>query len=103
ARGAADFTPYSPDEVEERLRRLPFGRLGKTEDVVGPAIFLATADSDWVTGDVLYADGGYTSAAATGNRHRPSQVPCQGDSRVSGGARRGHGLCNSQRNAWGGL
>jgi NAD(P)-dependent dehydrogenase (short-subunit alcohol dehydrogenase family) len=79
ARGASDFTPYSPDEVEERLRRLPFGRLGKAEDVVGPAIFLATADSDWVTGDVLYADGGYTSAAATDKRHRPTQVPYQGD------------------------
>jgi NAD(P)-dependent dehydrogenase (short-subunit alcohol dehydrogenase family) len=78
ARGASDFTPYSPDEVDERLRRLPFGRLGTAEDVVGPALFLATADSDWVTGDVLYADGGYTSAAATDNRHRPSQVPYQG-------------------------
>jgi NAD(P)-dependent dehydrogenase (short-subunit alcohol dehydrogenase family) len=77
ARGASDFTSYSPDESEERRRRLPFGRLGTAEDVVGPAIFLATADSDWVTGDVLYAGGGYTSAA--GNRHRPRQVPYQGD------------------------
>ncbi len=79
ARGASDFTPYSPDEVAERLRRLPFGRLGTAEDVVGPAIFLATAESDWVTGSIVYADGGYTSAAATDNRHRPSQVPYRGD------------------------
>jgi NAD(P)-dependent dehydrogenase (short-subunit alcohol dehydrogenase family) len=78
ARGASDFTPYAPDEITERLRRLPFGRLGTAEDVVGPAIFLATADSDWVTGSILYADGGYTSAAATDNRHRPSQSPYQG-------------------------
>src|SRR3954454_568034 len=78
ARGAADFAPYSPDEVEERLRRLPFGRLGTAEDVVGPAIFLATAEPDWVTGSILSADGGYTSAAATDDRHRPKEVPYRG-------------------------
>ena len=78
ARGASDFTPYAPDEITERLRRLPFGRLGTAEDVVGPAIFLATAESDWVTGSILYADGGYTSAAATDDRHRPREVPYRG-------------------------
>ena len=79
ARGASEFTPYLPDEKVERLRRLPFGRLGVPEDVVGPAIFLATDDSEWITGSIIYADGGYTSAAATDDQHRPTQVPYQGD------------------------
>jgi NAD(P)-dependent dehydrogenase (short-subunit alcohol dehydrogenase family) len=72
ARGATG-SPGHYDRVSggERLRRLPFGRLGKHEDVVGPAIFLATSDSDWVTGSVIYADGGYTSAAVTDDFHRP--------------------------------
>lgn len=62
--------PETPGH-HERLRRLPFGRLGLHTDLVGPAIFLATSDSDWVTGTVLYADGGYSVAATTDAQHRP--------------------------------
>ena len=40
--------------------KMPLGRLGTPDDFVGPAIFLASPDSDWVTGDVIYADGGET-------------------------------------------
>jgi NAD(P)-dependent dehydrogenase (short-subunit alcohol dehydrogenase family) len=79
ARGATDTTPYTAAAKAERLRRLPFGRLGREDDIVGPAIFLATSDSDWVTGSVLYCDGGYVTAAATDDEHRPTRVPYQGD------------------------
>ncbi len=79
ARGASDFTPYSEEAKAERLRRLPFGRLGKSDDVVGPAIFLASDDSEWVTGSVLYVDGGYVTAAATDAEHRAIEVPYRGD------------------------
>lgn len=78
ARGASDFTPYSEEAKAERLRRLPFGRLGYADDVVGPAIFLASEESQWVTGSVLYADGGYVTAAATDAEHRAAEVPYQG-------------------------
>jgi NAD(P)-dependent dehydrogenase (short-subunit alcohol dehydrogenase family) len=78
ARGATDTTPYTPAAKAERLRRLPFGRLGREDDIVGPAIFLATPDSDWVTGSVLYCDGGYVTAAATDDEHRPTEVPYRG-------------------------
>ena len=65
--------------VAERRRRLPFGRLGKADDVVGPAVFLASDESEWVTGSVLYADGGYVTAAATDAEHRAVEVPYRGD------------------------
>lgn len=66
-------------EVSERLRRLPLGRVGRATDVIGPAIFLASDESSFVTGTVLYADGGYTSAAVTDDEHRPKHVPFIGD------------------------
>jgi hypothetical protein len=31
-----DVEGTKPEEIKERLRRLPFGRLGKAEDIVGP-------------------------------------------------------------------
>jgi len=37
------------------------GRNGKLEDLAGPAIFLASDASDYVTGQVLAVDGGYTA------------------------------------------
>lgn len=40
------------------LSRIPLGRLGTPADVAGVAIFFASADSSYVTGQVLYMDGG---------------------------------------------
>ena len=37
------------------------GRNGVLDDLTGPAIFLASAASDYVTGQVLYVDGGFTA------------------------------------------
>ncbi|HWP29238.1 MAG TPA: SDR family oxidoreductase [Chloroflexota bacterium] len=59
------------EEIQERLRRIPFGRTGTPEDLVGPAIFLASSEADFITGHILYADGGYTSAAVTEDQFRP--------------------------------
>jgi NAD(P)-dependent dehydrogenase (short-subunit alcohol dehydrogenase family) len=39
----------------------PLGRAGKPEDIVGPAIFLASDLSSYVTGSIVMADGGYRS------------------------------------------
>ena len=39
----------------------PEGRLGEPEDLAGPLLFLASRASDFYTGHVLYADGGYTA------------------------------------------
>jgi len=51
----------SPDLVKIFLDHTPLGRAGKPEDIVGPAIFLASDLSAYVTGSILMADGGYRS------------------------------------------
>jgi NAD(P)-dependent dehydrogenase (short-subunit alcohol dehydrogenase family) len=43
------------------LARIPAGRLGEPEDLAGPLLFLASRASDFYTGHILYADGGYTA------------------------------------------
>lgn len=47
--------------VRESLEALvPAGRLGSLPEVVGPALFLASAHAQFITGQVLYIDGGRT-------------------------------------------
>ncbi len=43
------------------ITRVPKGRLGEPEDLAGPLLFLSSRASDFYTGHVLYADGGYTA------------------------------------------
>lgn len=43
------------------LSRVPKGRLGEPEDLAGPLLFLSSRASDFYTGHILYADGGYTA------------------------------------------
>lgn len=38
--------------------KTPSGRWGDPEDMVGPCVFLASHASDFVNGQILYADGG---------------------------------------------
>jgi gluconate 5-dehydrogenase len=41
--------------------RIPLGRLGQPRDVVGAVLFLVSPASDFVTGQVLYVDGGLSA------------------------------------------
>ncbi|HEX8446737.1 MAG TPA: SDR family oxidoreductase [Sphingomonas sp.] len=43
------------------LARVPVGRLGEPEDLAGPLLFLTSRASDFHTGHIIYADGGYTA------------------------------------------
>jgi NAD(P)-dependent dehydrogenase (short-subunit alcohol dehydrogenase family) len=72
AHGGAEGMPgYTTEDAAERRRRLPLGRLGYPSDMVGPAIFLASDDANFVVGETLYVDGGYTTAAVTEDQFRP--------------------------------
>jgi NAD(P)-dependent dehydrogenase (short-subunit alcohol dehydrogenase family) len=50
-------------DTDEKMARasakIPLGRLGKPEDMVGPVLFLCSSDADYVTGHVLVVDGGW--------------------------------------------
>lgn len=45
--------------MERLVSKIPLGRIGEPDDLVGPAIFLASDASRMVTGHVLAVDGGY--------------------------------------------
>jgi len=51
----------NPALVQIFLDHTPLGRTGKPEDIVGPAIFLASDLSQFVTGTIVMADGGYST------------------------------------------
>jgi NAD(P)-dependent dehydrogenase (short-subunit alcohol dehydrogenase family) len=50
----------NPETARMLLGRIPFGRLAQSEDIVGPILFLASKASDFVTGQVIFIDGGMT-------------------------------------------
>ncbi len=50
---------YSDATMAAEGRKLPWGRLGLPEDIGKAAAFLASDDSDYVTGTILPVDGGY--------------------------------------------
>ncbi|MBI4507660.1 MAG: SDR family oxidoreductase, partial [Chloroflexi bacterium] len=56
----------SPPIREAVRRATPIGRLGRPEEIAAVATFLASDDASFVTGHVLVADGGLTSAVALG-------------------------------------
>jgi len=47
-----------PPRRERLLASIPLKRIGDPEDVVGAAVFLASAESDYITGTTIYVDGG---------------------------------------------
>jgi NAD(P)-dependent dehydrogenase (short-subunit alcohol dehydrogenase family) len=56
-----DDTEAGADSRARNYARIPLARLGEPEDFVGIAIYLLSAASDFVTGQVIYVDGGYTA------------------------------------------
>jgi NAD(P)-dependent dehydrogenase (short-subunit alcohol dehydrogenase family) len=57
---------WQDDEVgkatrERTLSRIPLGRLGEPEDLIGIALYLLTPASAFCTGQVIYVDGGFTA------------------------------------------
>jgi len=49
-----------PDGVKEKIiARIPAGRLGSTSDIASLALFLASGDASYITGQVYGVNGGY--------------------------------------------
>jgi NAD(P)-dependent dehydrogenase (short-subunit alcohol dehydrogenase family) len=47
------------EKMARASAKIPIGRLGKPEDMVGPVLFLCSSEADYVTGHVLVVDGGW--------------------------------------------
>jgi NAD(P)-dependent dehydrogenase (short-subunit alcohol dehydrogenase family) len=47
--------------LEAMIDNTPMGRLGRTDEVAGAVLFLASDEASFVTGSELYVDGGYTA------------------------------------------
>ncbi|OGP58067.1 MAG: hypothetical protein A2162_11245 [Deltaproteobacteria bacterium RBG_13_52_11b] len=63
APGSLDLYPGRTDDGylklnQERVKRIPLGRLGRLEEVGPPLIYLASNASDYVTGETIFVDGG---------------------------------------------
>jgi len=50
----------TPEAKADLLSLIPYDRIGKVEDVGKAAVWLASDESDYVTGTTLYVDGGMT-------------------------------------------
>ena len=53
--------PVGQATKKRSLSRIPLGRLGEAEDLMGMALYLLSPASDFCTGQVMYVDGGFTA------------------------------------------
>jgi gluconate 5-dehydrogenase len=57
----SEATLQDPDKLKRFLASCPLQRVGQPADIVGACIFLASPASDFVTGQIIYLDGGLTA------------------------------------------
>jgi NAD(P)-dependent dehydrogenase (short-subunit alcohol dehydrogenase family) len=84
-RNVVDYFGTFPDPEAERARvggLHPVGRIGHPEEVAGPALFLASDDASFVTGESLMVDGGMSIIL---NGHGIPFVPGAGPSGTTTG------------------
>lgn len=59
--GIRDDSAQDPIFIKNYCDLTPMGRMGAPGDVVGPVLFLCSKAADYVTGQVLFVDGGWTA------------------------------------------
>ncbi|HBV21033.1 MAG TPA: sugar dehydrogenase [Nitrosomonas sp.] len=47
-----------PEEKEKIMRKIPYGRPGKVEDIAAAVTWLASDEADYITGETIFVDGG---------------------------------------------
>jgi len=57
----SEATLQNPEKLKRFLASCPMGRVAQPADIVGTCIFLASAASNYMTGQILYIDGGMTA------------------------------------------
>ena len=79
--GSIDTSGLDVEERSLRGENVPMGRIGEPFDMTGPALFLASEESNYVTGDILKVDGGMLAQqrSAMVDIMPPSDFPEVGD------------------------
>ena len=62
----------SPDVKKQRGEAIPMGRMGEPADMTGAAVFLASDDAGYVTGQLIAVDGGILAAMRPGGGYLPA-------------------------------
>ena len=75
--GSIDTSGMSIEDRQYRGENVPLGRIGEAFDMTGAALFLASDDAGYITGDVIKVDGGMTAQqrSATVDIMPPSDFP----------------------------
>jgi gluconate 5-dehydrogenase len=50
-----------PEIYSKMTAEIPLARLGFPEDLIGPIVLLASDESDFMTGQIIYVDGGLSA------------------------------------------
>jgi NAD(P)-dependent dehydrogenase (short-subunit alcohol dehydrogenase family) len=61
ASGSSNVEADARAALDEMAKKYPAGRLGRVEDIAALALFLASEESSWITGQAINVDGGYTA------------------------------------------
>jgi 3-oxoacyl-[acyl-carrier protein] reductase len=56
--GSIDSRGLSPEVKQSRGENIPLGRVGEVDEMAGPAVFLASDEARYITGHLLFVDGG---------------------------------------------
>lgn len=75
--GSIDTSGLDLDQRKLRGENVPLGRIGEPSDMTGAALFLASDDASYITGDVIKIDGGMLAQqrSATVDIKPPSDFP----------------------------